>query len=33
MDNTNKKHKKSDSVISKVEEPAIQYRIENLYKY
>ena len=28
MDNTNKKHKKSDSIILKVEEPTIQYNVE-----
>ena len=28
MDNSNKNHKKSDSVISKVEEPTIQYNVE-----
>ena len=29
MDNSNKKHKKFDSVISKVEEPAIEYNEED----
>ena len=28
MDNSSKKHKKSDSIILKVEEPTIQYNVE-----
>ena len=32
MDNSNKKHKKSDSIILKVEEPVMQYNVaEKIY--